>query len=264
MDEPINISKLEVNSLVSLFREYNQLANVTFEVTQRPEEKSLLKDYSILGSNKVRIGLIAGMSVFNYKVTSALGYIGEANFKPVYSSIIGLNVKGRFSQKNPHFFFKSEVLYQKVSIYGYSNYTDDQHSKNEYFNDIFIDYDMIKFRGCVNYGFDFFPLKILPHVGAAYSYFTKSSYYRFTEEYNSVLNIVQSYDYSDLKIVKGDISYFGGLTFEFGLSSARILCLDIDYELANQVLEQTQSENSNDINMKGSGSTICITVGLTL
>lgn len=267
LTETINNSKLEINSLTALVKQYNELSNVAYEIPHRPSEKSILKDYSIIGTNKVKFGILGGATIYTFYSTATLkeyDYIAKADFKPVFSPIGGLFLKGIFTRSLPRLSFQTDILYQKVSLYGFSNYKNSSSSTLELYNDIFMDFDVVKFRGNISYSFFSSSFRVLPHVGISYNYLSKPDYKRFYEQYTTTTNVVKSYEYSDLKIKNAELSLVGGLTFEYQLSSARLLFLNIDYDFGSKVIEDVVVQNGSKVALTGHASGLTFMLGLSL
>lgn len=266
MSESIQKSKLEINSLTALIKQYNEASNSEFEIPVRPKEKSILKDYSILGTRKIQFGLLGGVSMNSFAIKtdeSSYQFMEKAKFNTVTSPTFGIFVKGNFTRSIPKLSLQANVLYHKASLYGFANYKNSNYSSDLMYDDIFIDFEEIKTQGTLNYSFKKQNLTLLPHIGIGYAYRLSSSYKRFHEEYSTTYNIVKSYEYSDLPISNASLYYIGGVTFEYSLSSARVLILNIDYNVKNKVLER-QSQRNTDQGLKGFGSEFIITLGLAL
>jgi hypothetical protein len=235
----INDSQLEINSLTIMVKRFNEVANAPYEIPLRPKEKNMVLDYHILGTNKLQFGLLGGGNIFNFKnsTTKEYDFIGKARFNSYVSPMIGLFVKGNISRYHPHLILESQVLYHKVSLYGYSKYSYASSYTDIYYNDLFISYKSLCMRGIVNYSINISNLKILPHVGIGYAFYLNSSYNRFYQIYKTAFKVMQSYEYSDLKIKKNDFLYIAGISFEYQLTSARIISLNFDSDFGTKILD---------------------------
>ncbi len=265
MTESINSSKLEINSLTSLIGQYNKMQELPYEIPERPKGKSILKDYSLLGTNKISFGLIGGLSINKFSTTtsSKFDYIGKGDFVPVNCPFIRLYLKSKIARYIPDLSVKLSLNYQKVSFYGFSKYTIDYYYQS--INDIYIDFDMIKLYGSFNYSLNISRIRIIPNLGGGFIYKMNDSYYRFGEDYSTLSNTVKTEEYSDLRISRGDYLIFGGLSFEYQLSSARIIGLNLGYEFGSRILrsEKNSSRNSQ-IGLRGHGNAISLSIGLSL
>jgi hypothetical protein len=265
--QDIRKTQLEENSLVPLFVKYNAQTNSSFEIVAKTKSKSIFRDYSIFGTNKFKFGIIGGISLVNYKVASTgvdYKYIGEAKFNTIKSPVFGIYFESGLLRMIPGIAFKSELWFQKVSIYGYSRYDHKYYSTIKYYDDIFIDYSNIKLRGSLKYDFNFRKIKVGPYLGLSYNYKTKTNYYRFSQENNTNLNVIKSTEYNDLKFLKSKLSYLGGISFGYAISSARIINLNIDYEIGINVLDKIEKVSYYTTGFSDKESNINITLGISI
>jgi hypothetical protein len=264
--QTIRSSELEEESLIALFKKYNELSGISYTIPQKTKSKSLFLDYNILGTRKVKFGFVGGISSLSYKVNGdrIYSYIGKASFKTVQTPFFGIYAEWGIIRLIPLITVKTELLFKNVSLYGLSNFLDNYNYYNDRsVNDIYIKYSNIELRSSIRYGIPISKLLVVPHLGFAYSYRTHPNYYRFAMRQNYINNFIESFEYSNLAINKTDFSYFGGLTFSFPLSSARIISLSFNYELGIQVLKGINEEASYN-SLKDSGSGIDLTIGITL
>jgi hypothetical protein len=272
MTELINNSKLEIASLTSLVSIYNESLNVFFVVPIRPKQRTLFNDYSIIGTNRIKIGPVGGINIHKFKTSAnakdngLYDYIRKAEFQSFSSPVLGIYLIKNIS-KNNKISLQSQVTYQKVSLYGFSNFIENSYLGRNQLNYIYIDFKLLKIQGSINYSIKVLNFNLLPHIGAAFNVLSDKSYYRFNEISNASEKVVNTYEYNDLELVTKDISFFGGLSLTYQISSARIISLNIDYEAGNNVLKtiKTITGSKSKINsLKGHEKTLAITIGFSL
>lgn len=260
----IEESRLTISSLTNLVKRYNELSNASFTVPARPKDKSLISDYSILGTNKVKLGLAGGMNAIFFKPQTYEGFYSfmkTADFKPVVVPVAGIFVKGNFSGRSK-IGYKLDFSYSKVSIYGFSKERA-YYSTVLAFNDIFIDYENVESRFNINYRIDRNPFIFEPYSGAGFHYRFNTGYWFFRQEYTEETHMVKTYENSNIHLRNNDLSLTGGINLIYQLSSARLLIFDVSYEYGNRIIE-AQMTNDQKPALRGGSSCIRFTMGITL
>jgi hypothetical protein len=262
----IDSSKLEEKSLIALVKQYNISINSDYEIPIRPKEKKLISDYSLIKSSKVNIGVLGGLGLFTFKPTESVDYLSflkTADYKTETTPLIGLYVKGKFSRMHPNWSFQTNALYQESSLHGVASGASYYGSQN--FDDIFIDFKTIKLSFHLNYEINIKQLSILPHLGIGYNLRFNTDYYRYKELMDKSQKTVMTYKYTeDVKVCSKCPSYTAGVSFEYKLSSARRLQLNIDYDHIPKVVEAEDKSGNDNTLFKGYGRDILITLGIAL
>ena len=265
LKEEIQNSRLELNSLSELIINYNKLAKVSYRVPQRPTNKMVLKDYSILGSKNIRFGILGGVTSFQFAVSGNdyyYDYITKASFHKDITPIGGIYLTGSLSKRIPELSFQASLMYQKISILGTNEII--KYPTLIYYDDFLLNLSRVKFQTTINYAVKLPNWTLKPHIGLGFNRLIKSSYQHVSERFDSNANIVTTFTDNNITLNASHFSYLGGITFEYPLFSARILSITMDYEHENKVIDNKMNDYSGEVLLKGSASEITVTLGITL
>lgn len=263
----IQNSRLDIRSLVGIIKSYNEQLNYAFVVPERPKGKSMLKDYNLLGTNKIHLGIMGGASFYKFSPvlkSSKFFYMTNADFGWDTSPIGGIFLKWNVSRVRPQWSFQTNLMYNEVSLYGYSEHLHPLNSNLKLYDDVFFDYKELKIQFLVNYSLLRSNFNILPHIGIGTSKRFNPTFFRFYEELNTTTNIVKSSEFRDVKIKSTEYAAIGGITLEYKLSDARSVFMNLDYEYGSKLVDVKDQDYYKDLEFKPRGTTINITLGITL
>lgn len=264
----IENSKMELNSLIGLVKTFNEQLQYHYEIPERPKGKSAIKDYSILGTHKVQFGIMGGISLYKFSPTitkNVFFYMSNAKYSWEASPLVGVFLKWNVSRTIPRLSLQTNLMYQEVNLYGFSEHPKPANKDIMFYDDLFFSYKEMKLQLLANYNIitkSRFAGGL--HAGVGYCNRFDTSYKRYFDEYNTIKNIVKSYRYEDVEISSAEPVLIGGITLEYKLSSARNLLMNIEYEYGGKLIEVGDDAYLQDLNLKGKGSGINITLGITL
>lgn len=263
----IQDSKLEMKSMVSLISQYNEQSKFKYLVPERPKEKSMIADYNLLGTNKVPIGVMGGVSLFKLAPTiTEKGYfpLTQSEYKWNSSATAGIFIRKEISKLRPQWSAQTNILYQEVSLYGFGKNAKSLNKDVIYFDDIYFDYQAVKFQLLLNYSLLESKIKIVPHLGVGYNHRLNPQYRRFNEEYNTASSVVKSFEYKEYEVKDKEYVLIGGVTFDYKISKARSVFLELDYEYGSKIIEVEKDSNLYNIGFKNNYIPISLVFGITL
>lgn len=263
----IQNSRLDIRSLVGLISSYNENLNFAYVVPERPKGKSLVKDYNLLGTNKFHVGIMGGTSLYKFAPSvkkDLYFYMTNADFGWDPSPIEGIFVKWNVSRARPQWSFQTNLLYHEVSLYGFSKHAKPTNKDLMLYDDVFVDFKEMKIQFQVNYALLKSNFNVLPHFGIGTSKRFSPTFLRYYEELNTTNNIVKSSEFRDVEVKGSEYVAIGGITFEYKLSDARSVFMNLDYEYGSKLIDVKDQAYYKDIEFKPRGTTINITFGVTL
>lgn len=262
----IQESKLEQASLIELVSRYNEKLNYVYSIPKRPKDKNLIHDYNLLGTNKFHFGLIGGTSFYSFNPGVKKGnyFMTKCDFNVKPNPTGGVFFRWNISRARPNWSFQTNLMYQKVSLYGFSKRSSSTMKFVSYYDDVFIDFKEVRLAGMLNYSLLSGKYKLVPHAGVVYCYRNSPTYLHFFEELNTFYNIVKSSEYKDVKIKSGDIFALGGITLEYQISPARSFFLSADYQFGKGFFDIDSNKTLKNLGFSATSSLISLTFGVSL
>lgn len=270
--QSIKDSKLEIKSLVSLISSYNLSMKYVYEIPDRPKGKSILKDYSILGTKRIQFGVLGGIAYnsFSAKVMSqghkdADFYLSAANYQNQFNPLYGLFFKWNISRETPRLFLQTNVFYHAVNIHGSSAIKNIIYYETVNYDNFYFKFNELILQETFNVAVVSKPkFKVLPHAGFGITLRKNPSYIRYDDEFNTITKVVKLNEFHDIKILTNELAFLGGVTMDFKLSSARNVLLMLNYEIGSKLIDTKTDTWLKELDLRTSISGLKLSIGLTL
>lgn len=196
------------SNLIPLIVAYNKESGKSYtEYNRSLSEKQLSQKVMETGSNKNIAGVITGLCISKMNIVRNPYYSAYLPNPGNASSLVyGLSFERLLFRKTDRFSFKLELLYSKLSFYGYQ---EEMKLEGLSRNDAHIKFTGIKVP--VMFQYSFTGNKLVPFINAGFAYeMISNKYYFHDEEIETPANNILTYSDSNMDLKSGALSGLAG------------------------------------------------------